>query len=324
MRRIASGPPAMLCSPGRGALEAHVRFQTSRQGRPKTTDAALHHLHRGDEVGDHDAVRPSPASSRHLSQPRQGTGVLCLRGEVRLGVRLVRRVVRVRSRRAPLPTRSEHRLHQDPIRDRRLEPDDGGSVRRSEAPLHHAPPAQAHRVPCQPYPAQTQGNRPDRQPPSLPRARRGLSPVSLMVSAYATQLDAYAQARAADNLHWLTLEDLTSDPETTLATVWRFLDLEPPEPVEEIEARNASENRRELHPVWGRITRNRQLLLAAKALLPPRARDRIKSLFDRKVTAEGRFSLTEEESAALTILLDGEMARLRREYGVDTKGLWGL
>ena len=152
----------------------------------------------------------------------------------------------------------------------------------------------------------------------------GLSPVSLMVSAYATQLDAYAQARAADNLHWLTLEDLTSDPETTLATVWRFLDLEPPEPVEEIEARNASENRRELHPVWGRITRNRQLLLAAKALLPPRARDRIKSLFDRKVTAEGRFSLTEEESAALTILLDGEMARLRREYGVDTKGLWGL
>lgn len=152
----------------------------------------------------------------------------------------------------------------------------------------------------------------------------GLSPVSLMVSAYATQLDRYAAARTAGNLHWLTLEELRSDPRATLAAVWRFLGLADPGPTGKIIAQNVSSNRTELHPAWSRITQNRHLLGAVKALLPQATRERLKSLFRRKVTAQGRFSLSDEESTALAILLDDEMARLRQDYGVDTKELWGL
>jgi hypothetical protein len=152
----------------------------------------------------------------------------------------------------------------------------------------------------------------------------GLSPVSLMVSAYATQLDQYSAARAAGNLHWLTLEELTSDPEATLGAIWRFLGLDAPGPVSKVTAQNVSANRTELHPIWGRITGNPHLLGAAKALLPRGARGQLKSMFQRKVIAEGRFSLTAEERAALSVLFDGEMARLRQDYGVDTAARWGL
>lgn len=151
----------------------------------------------------------------------------------------------------------------------------------------------------------------------------GLSPVSLMVSAYASQLDRFAAARAAGNLHCLALEDLKTDPDGTLAAIWAFLGLEPVSKTNEIAALNTAARIR-LHPAWTALTRNRRLLEAAKFLLPDALRDRIKSLFRRNIHAEGRFELSEAECKALATLLAGEMKQLRETYGIDTRGLWGL
>lgn len=152
----------------------------------------------------------------------------------------------------------------------------------------------------------------------------GLSPVSLVISAYATQLDYYKAAREKGILHWLTLEELKADPDATLGVIWQFLGLVDPGNIGEVSARNTSINRTRLHPAWGKVTRNRRLLRFAKILLPRVAQVFLKSLFQRRIVAKGRFHLSKEEGQALAALFGGEINRLKSDYGVDTSRHWGL
>lgn len=152
----------------------------------------------------------------------------------------------------------------------------------------------------------------------------GLSAVSLAVSSYASQLDTYQTALAAGQLHCLSLEDLKADPEPTLAAIWDFLELEPLDTKGGVKASNVATEKTRLHPAWKTITSNATLTAAAKSVVPAGMRETVKSKFNQKLKLEGRFKLTDAEIEALKTLYANEMARLRSEYEIDTKRLWGL
>ncbi|MEO1606427.1 MAG: sulfotransferase domain-containing protein [Pseudomonadota bacterium] len=152
----------------------------------------------------------------------------------------------------------------------------------------------------------------------------GLSALNIAVSHYAMQLDAFAEARAAGNLHVLTLEGLKTDPDATMRAVYDFLDLNPPATAEVLKASNRAAGRTRSHPLWDKLARNRALVAAGKAVLPQTVRDRIRGAARQKIVAEGRFALDETEQAYLEALYAPDLRRLRDEYDVDTERLWGI
>ena len=146
----------------------------------------------------------------------------------------------------------------------------------------------------------------------------GLSPVSLATSAYASQLDHFEEARAAGNLHCLTLEALREDPETTMGAVWDFLGLEPLELGEKIEASNAAQDQTRVNPLWRKLTSVKPLLAIGKSVLPTGLRTLLRDRFrQEKARVEGRFKLNEGETALLETLYRDDLARLRKVYKVD-------
>lgn len=151
----------------------------------------------------------------------------------------------------------------------------------------------------------------------------GISPVSREISRYASQIDVYGEAWASGRLHLTTLEDLQQAPERTLAGIYRFLDLDPPEEVA-LTRRNAAGPRTRTHPVWDRLSRIEPLMALGRGLLPRAARDAIKSRFRKTVVAEGRFTLSDAETAELAAEYRADWARLRDVYGIDTRRIWSL
>lgn len=153
----------------------------------------------------------------------------------------------------------------------------------------------------------------------------GLSAVSLAASAYATQLKPYDAAWEAGQVHCLTLEDLKTDPEPTLAALWAFLGLDPPDSALSLTPKNVAGTKMRTHPLWKRLMDIKPLLALVKLVLPKATRDRISDRFRKQVhVVEGRFTLTEAEEAALGSLYESDMTDLRDKYGVDTKRVWQL
>lgn len=151
----------------------------------------------------------------------------------------------------------------------------------------------------------------------------GVSLPSLAMTLYARQLDAFAEARTAGDLYLMTLEELEQTPEKVLPELWDFLGL-PPQPVAAPERRNAAEGRRELSESWMRLIRYPALMAAGKKVLSPEQRARIKARFYRTAVVEGRFDLNRAEEETLIAALRDDLARLSRDYGVETERLWGI
>lgn len=142
----------------------------------------------------------------------------------------------------------------------------------------------------------------------------GLSPVSLAISDYALQLDQWRDECRKGQLHCLTLEALSGDPEATMAGVWDFLELEPvtgPLPLS-----NRAEDRQEMHPLAARIDRLTAGRSAAR-LLPKQIKNRLRHAFRRPVEVEGRFKLGPEEHALLTRLYAPSLERLEAEWDIE-------
>ena len=150
----------------------------------------------------------------------------------------------------------------------------------------------------------------------------GPSPVNVITSQYARQLDSFAEARAAGNLHCLTLEDLRDDPEGTLDAVYAFLGLAPGS--RELPQSNAAGTHTKVNESWKRVTSIPFVTTLAR-MMPGGLRQTIRGKFRKsKLVAEGRFSLTDTEEAALTQLLASDLQRLHDDYGVDTAKAWGI
>lgn len=150
----------------------------------------------------------------------------------------------------------------------------------------------------------------------------GISEINLACSRYAEQLDSFSEARAAGNLHCLTLEQLMDNPRETLAAVYDFLDLPPGS--FDLPVSNAATDRTRTHPLYRRLSRMRGLMALGRALLPQGLRDRLRDKFRQKVRAEGRFALTETETDALLDSYLDDLRRLRDDYGIDIARYWDL
>lgn len=150
----------------------------------------------------------------------------------------------------------------------------------------------------------------------------GPSPVNVITSQYATQLDAFAEARAAGNLHCLTLEDLRDDPAATLGAVYDFLGLD--HGSLELPQSNAAGTHTRVNPGWKRLT-SLPFVTTLGRMMPGGLRQAIRGRFRKsKLVAEGRFSLSPEEDAALIQLLAADLGRLQGDYGIDTAKAWGI
>ena len=153
----------------------------------------------------------------------------------------------------------------------------------------------------------------------------GLSPVSLAISAYASQLEPYQAAREAGQLHCLSLESLKDDPEQTLSEIWDFLGLAPPAAPLSLEPSNVAGTKTRPTSAWRVLSQIKPLLSLAKAILPQKTRDAISNKYRTEThTVEGRFKLDEAEEQTLKLLYQDDLKKLRDIYGIDTERLWKL
>lgn len=152
----------------------------------------------------------------------------------------------------------------------------------------------------------------------------GISPASLAMTQYATQLDQYRDAIEAGDVFLTTLEELTQAPDEVLGKIYGFLDLAPPPGPAVTQQRNAANDKVRMHGSWAFLTNAPLLMAFGKRLLPTALRERIKLFFRRSAVPEGRFRLTPSEQATLSDQLSPDLARLQSDYGIDVVGLWGL
>lgn len=153
----------------------------------------------------------------------------------------------------------------------------------------------------------------------------GISQVSLAISSYGAQLDAYQTAWQNGQLHCLTLEDLKNNPAATLADVWNFLQLEPPaEDARTLRPSNVASETLQTTKLWRKLTMIKPLLALGKIVLPNRLRQRLRDRFRQAPhIVEGRFALNDAESAFLEQLYEPDLARLQA-YGIDTRRVWDM
>ena len=150
----------------------------------------------------------------------------------------------------------------------------------------------------------------------------GISPVNIAISQYADQLDVYGDAWAIGRLHCLTLEDLKAEPNTSMARIWAFLDLDPL-PQDSLPHSNAR-NRTRPGAGWKRLTSIGPLVALGKLILPQSARQALRARAMTPVRAEGRFTLTEAEPAELQARYAPDLDRLEQTYGVAARRIWSL
>lgn len=152
----------------------------------------------------------------------------------------------------------------------------------------------------------------------------GLSQINLAASQYATQIETFRPALEQGALHLLTFEDLRANPDGCMAEIYDFLGLDPAETLEALPVHNAADSKRRAHPLWSRATQMDGLMALGRNILPSGVRTWLKSRFETKITAEGRFKLTPEEEEQLRLLYREDLCKLRDEFGVDTAGAWGF
>jgi hypothetical protein len=151
----------------------------------------------------------------------------------------------------------------------------------------------------------------------------GISPVSLAISRYYTQLECYAPFHERGDLLVLTFEDLVARQTATLERVWRFLDLDP---VAVPETHSMPSQVRAREPwYWAALSDAGLLSTAIKTVIPPPVRYRLRRrLSMRRIDIDGRFTLTEAEESALWRDLLPEYRRVAAEYDLDLERLWGV
>lgn len=155
----------------------------------------------------------------------------------------------------------------------------------------------------------------------------GVSPVSLDISRYAMQLDQYREYFERGALMIASLERLAADPSGVARAACVHLGVDPDLLPTQVERRNEAGQTwrsREIHPLWRAASSLAPLRAAAKALVPPDMRDRLRLKTRAATEAEGRFRLRPDEEAALIDALADDLKRLRDVYGFDCAAEWGI
>lgn len=150
----------------------------------------------------------------------------------------------------------------------------------------------------------------------------GISPVSLAISRYASQLDQYLHYHDTGDLLLLSFEDLVTDQSAVLETVFAFLSLEPMETAPKHS--NPAKKRRKAPAHWQTLSRLGPFSNLAKAILPRQARNAVHNALSRETETSGRFAMTLEEENKISKALAPDLARLSAVFGIDAKCLWGI
>ncbi len=155
----------------------------------------------------------------------------------------------------------------------------------------------------------------------------GVSPVSLDISRYAVQVDQYRDYFDAGALMITSVERLAADPQAVVRAACRHLGVDPDLLPPEVERRNDAGQKwrsRDVHPLWRAASSIAPLRAAAKAMVPPSLRTRLRLRTRPETAAEGRFNLRADEEAALIEQLAPDLRRLRDVYGFDCAREWEI
>ncbi len=148
----------------------------------------------------------------------------------------------------------------------------------------------------------------------------GVSPVSLAISRYASQLDQYRSYYEAGDLLIITFEEMMNDQQKAMHQIQDFLGLERTA----IEARHSNNiaAKRRPGPVFKILNNLGALSRLVKALIPKFLRRALRARMEQEVIVKGRFRLTVSEREALLAELEPDLIRLHKEYGIDPSQVW--
>lgn len=145
---------------------------------------------------------------------------------------------------------------------------------------------------------------------------QGISPVNLAVSDYADQLAPYHAWWQRGDLKLLTLEELTQNPEETMASLGTFLDLPDLNFSSDVEHQNKTGTNKQIDPMV-MAARKSGPAAVLKRLIPAGMRKQLLDSLSTKVEVKGRFDLTSEERAELLPRYRDQVQKLAETYGFE-------
>ena len=106
--------------------------------------------------------------------------------------------------------------------------------------------------------------------------------------------------------------------------VYAFLGLEDCPVPGRLEARNAADERRKLHPVWKRLKATPVVFSVVRTLVPMALRRRLQSATMVRAASTGRFELEAAEEREILQQLAPGLRRLSSQFGIDAARKWGI
>lgn len=153
----------------------------------------------------------------------------------------------------------------------------------------------------------------------------GVSPVSLAVSQYASQLDQYKDFYERGDILLLTMEEMELDPVATLRRVFNHLDVDTNHEINIGSIQNKSNSKKTtLNPLWSAAANIPSLLFVIKAIVPNSVRKFLRKKTGVPLNIQGRFNLLPTEEEKLLGLLKDDLKKLQNHYGVDIRRWWSL
>jgi hypothetical protein len=141
----------------------------------------------------------------------------------------------------------------------------------------------------------------------------------IAVSKYAMQLDAYTKHFPREHIQLLALEDMKRDPQRTLESACRFLEIDSDFQFEGLDVlRNPSLRDHAVYTALGKVP---LLPAIVKRTIPIRHRRALRNRMGRELKADTR--LSEGKREAVLAELRDDVRRLRDEYGFDVSR-WNL
>jgi hypothetical protein len=149
----------------------------------------------------------------------------------------------------------------------------------------------------------------------------GISDHALNVSRYAMQLDAYVERFGRDRILLVVLEEFQKTRAEGFRRICEFLEIDPDFELADHGTHNPSSDHYIERPLWNRI-RGVEPLRRLAQRIPSGLRRLILRSTGRRIDARKR--LTPSERAEVSEALQGDLARLQSDYGIDAERTWGI
>ena len=144
---------------------------------------------------------------------------------------------------------------------------------------------------------------------------------NIAYSKYAMQLEAYLEHFDRNQIHVLTLGDLSQNPREELKKICHFLEIDPNYHFDTVKVVRNSRDTVNLHPAINKL-RHLDFIRPLVQLIPPSLRQQLRKYFKRSDTFET--SLDEEEIESVLNELNSDLRNLRSQWGIDPSEKWDI